>query len=166
MTAKLVLAGAVAAVLAGAAALWLAPRGEAPASARSAAQLEIAPLTIETAQGKREFRVELARTAAEQSRGLMHRRRMERDAGMLFVHRSPEVALMWMKNTYIPLDMLFIGADGRIARIAERTVPESEATISSGVPVIAVLELNGGTASRLGIAVGDRVRTRALPTGR
>ena len=75
----------------------------------------------------------------------------------LFIYRISAVQRMWMKNTLIPLDMLFIAGDGRIVRIAERTVPRSLETISSGVPVTAVLEVNGGTVSRLKISVGDRV---------
>jgi uncharacterized membrane protein (UPF0127 family) len=87
----------------------------------------------------------------------MYRRRMARDAGMLFLYKRSAPVQMWMKNTLIPLDMIFIAADGRIVTITERAVPRSLETISSGVPVIAVLELNGGTVSRLKIAVGDRI---------
>lgn len=154
------------ALVAGAGAVWLLWRGAAPAAVESGQRLETVALTIESAAGRHTFRVELARTPQEQARGLMFRRRLAPDAGMLFVNRRPEVALMWMKNTLIPLDMLFIDAEGRIVRIAERTVPESEATVSSGVPVVAILELNGGTASRLGIAAGDRVVSPALEAGR
>lgn len=119
-------------------------------------------LSIETGSGSQRFRVELALTPAEQARGLMFRERMAGDAGMLFVHPTPHVVTMWMKNTFIPLDMLFIDGAGSITHIAERTVPHSEAVISSGGPVIAVLELNAGTASRLKIRPGDKVRSKAL----
>ncbi|HYD99835.1 MAG TPA: DUF192 domain-containing protein [Alphaproteobacteria bacterium] len=121
------------------------------------------PLAIETAGGARhDFAVELALTPQEQARGLMFRESMPADRGMLFVWPQPRVLTMWMQNTLIPLDMLFIGADGRIVRIAERTVPMSQATISSEKPAVAVLELNGGTAARLGIKPGDRVLSEAL----
>jgi len=87
----------------------------------------------------------------------MYRRKMAADAGMLFVYPSDAPVSMWMKNTFIPLDMFFIGSDGRITHIAERTVPQSTELIGSYGPVRGVLELNGGTASRLGIKPGDRV---------
>lgn len=82
---------------------------------------------------------------------------MAADAGMLFLHKRNRVVTMWMANTYLPLDMLFIEADGRIARIAANTIPQSRDTISSRKRVRAVLELNAGTARRLGISVGDRI---------
>lgn len=119
-------------------------------------------LTIETASGVHEFRVELALTPSQHAQGLMFRQRMAPDAGMLFVYNVEEVVTMWMRNTFIPLDMVFIDSRGRIAHIAERTVPQSEAVISSGGPVVAVLELNAGTASRLKLRPGDRVRSPAL----
>lgn len=120
-----------------------------------------APLTIETGAGKREFTVEVARSGAQQAQGLMFRRRLAADAGMLFVYRRAEPIAMWMQNTFLPLDMLFIGADRRIAHIVERTVPMSTATISSKGPVSSVLELNAGTVSRLGIETGDLVSSPA-----
>ena len=82
---------------------------------------------------------------------------MAPDAGMLFDYKTPSMATMWMKNTLIPLDMLFVDAQGRIVNIHERAVPGSLATISAAAPVRAVIELNGGTAARLGIRPGDRV---------
>jgi uncharacterized membrane protein (UPF0127 family) len=115
------------------------------------------PLTIRTSAGAHDFRVELATTNDQQATGLMYRRKMAADAGMLFVYPSDAPVSMWMKNTFIPLDMFFIGSDGRITHIAERTVPQSIELIGSNGPVRAVLELNGGTASRLGIKPGDRV---------
>jgi uncharacterized membrane protein (UPF0127 family) len=120
-------------------------------------------LVIETQSGERHhFTVELAVKPNEQARGLMFRRQLPADHGMLFVYpRSGEIQ-MWMKNTLIPLDMIFIARDGTIARIAERTVPLSLQTIAAGEPVLAVLEVNGGTASRLGIGPGDRVLHRAF----
>ncbi|MFQ5774405.1 MAG: DUF192 domain-containing protein [Kiloniellaceae bacterium] len=122
-------------------------------------------LTIETAAGARHrFRVELALTPAQQAQGLMYRRRLPADAGMLFLYGNDAPVSMWMRNTLIPLDMLFIGRDGRIVHVAERTVPGSLETISAGRPVAGVLELNGGTAARLRIRVGDRVLHPAFGT--
>lgn len=115
-------------------------------------------LTIAAADGKQHhFRIELARNPDDRARGLMYRRALDTDAGMLFDFETPQLVSMWMMNTLIPLDMLFIAADGRIATIAERTVPHSTASILSEVPVRGVLELNGGTVARLGIKRGDRV---------
>jgi uncharacterized membrane protein (UPF0127 family) len=122
------------------------------------AKFESASLAIVTDAGRYEFKVEVALTPEQRGQGLMFRRDMARDAGMLFdFGASPDRASMWMKNTYIPLDMLFIRSDGRIESIAERTVPHSLEAISSRGPVRYVLELNGGTAARLGIGPGDRV---------
>src|SRR6185437_1187319 len=112
-------------------------------------------LTIETAAGKHRFTVELAQTPKQMAQGLMYRRSLPADAGMLFEFPSPQIAAFWMKNTLIPLDMLFIAADGRITGIHERAVPLSEEPIVSAGSVVAVLELNGGTAARLGIKPGD-----------
>ena len=103
------------------------------------------------------FRIETARTPGEQARGLMFRRSLADDAGMLFAYEDEQVIHMWMRNTYISLDMLFIAADGRIARIAAETEPFSETTISSGSKVVGVLEIPGGRAAVLGIRVGDVV---------
>lgn len=115
------------------------------------------PLTIRTAKGQRAFRVEVARTPAQQEQGLMFRRELEPDSGMIFPMKPPRPAAFWMRNTIIPLDMVFIRADGTIARIAANTVPFSEATVESGEPVAAVLEIAGGRAAELGIAAGDKV---------
>jgi len=88
----------------------------------------------------------------------MFRRTMAPDAGMLFHYKTPTLATMWMRNTLIPLDMLFVDAQGRIVNIHERAVPQSLDVIAAAAPVRAVIELNGGTAARLGIAPGDRVQ--------
>ncbi len=112
-----------------------------------------------------EFRVHLARSSEERSRGLMFVRKMPEDVGMLFLYDRPGRLSMWMKNTYIPLDIIFIGADGRIIRIARNAEPHSLASIASGGPAIAVLELNGGISDTLGLAVGQRVLHRLLPNG-
>jgi uncharacterized membrane protein (UPF0127 family) len=92
----------------------------------------------------------------------MFRRQLDAGAGMLFLFGGTEVRGLWMKNTLIPLDMMFIDEEGKIVRIEERTVPHSERAIVSGKPVAAVLEVNAGTASRLMIKPGDRVRHPAF----
>jgi uncharacterized membrane protein (UPF0127 family) len=114
-------------------------------------------LDIETAQGRHHFAIELATTSDQQVRGLMYRRTLAPDAGMLFLYDDDHEIQMWMKNTLIPLDMIFIRADGTVLSVAERAVPQSLATIPSKGPARAVLEVNGGTAARLGIKPGDRV---------
>jgi uncharacterized membrane protein (UPF0127 family) len=120
----------------------------------------LSPLSITTASGTHRFNVEYADTPDRRAVGLMHRPSMAADAGMLFDFKTDAPVSMWMRNTRIPLDMLFIARDGRIVNIAERTVPFSETTIASKGPVRAVLELNGGTSARLGIKPGDRVTHR------
>lgn len=115
------------------------------------------PLTIEADGTRHVFDIEVARTASERSRGLMFRRELPEDYGMLFDFGPEREVSMWMKNTFVPLDMLFIRADGTIRRIAERTTPFSTDSIPSRGPVSAVLELPGGTTRRLGIAAGDTV---------
>jgi len=127
----------------------------APAAAQKLERLEIVTRT-----GVHVFDVEIAATPEERSKGLMHRRELPQGQGMLFDFEGEGPIAMWMRNTYISLDMMFIRADGRIARIAESTVPMSETTIPSGAPVKAVLEVIAGTAKRLGIAAGDRVAHR------
>ena len=119
--------------------------------------LEVAPLTVRSGGKVHRFRVELARTSAEQGRGLMFRSRMGADEGMLFPLDRPRMAAFWMKNTVIPLDIIFVGADGRISNIAANTVPYSLDSVVSDGAAKAVLELNGGRAAQLGIAAGDRV---------
>lgn len=133
--------------------LWLAVA--APWNAPRAADLQ--PLRIETKRGAHTFLVELATTREQQDRGLMFRKTLEDSHGMLFDFRREQPISMWMQNTYIPLDMMFIRADGRILRIAENTKPMSTDQIESGGPVKAVLEVNAGTSKKLGIAAGDRV---------
>ena len=138
-------------------ALCLAQAG--PARAQSAlANFERGELEIETGDGTRHvFQIELATTPEQKSQGLMFRRSLAPDGGMLFIYPSVRTITMWMRNTLIPLDMVFIAADGRIVKVAQRTVPMSLATISSDGPAKAVLEVNGGTAARLGLKPGDRV---------
>jgi len=119
---------------------------------------ERSTLTIRTESGSHKFDVELAVTPEELSFGLMHRRSLAANAGMLFDYSRPQKVAMWMKNTLIPLDMVFIDATGTVAHISERAVPQSLRTISSRVLVRAVLELNGGTVARLKIKIGDRIQ--------
>jgi uncharacterized membrane protein (UPF0127 family) len=120
-------------------------------------QFATADLTIVSANGHHRFTVELAETPAQMEQGLMFRRSLAPDAGMLFDFKQPTVATMWMHNTLIPLDMLFVDQQGLIVNIAQRAVPESNDTIAAVAPVRAVIELNGGTAERLGIKPGDHV---------
>ncbi len=121
------------------------------------AQAALEKLDIVTAGGPRDFQVEVMRTEPERERGLMFRRFLPADRGMLFVTQRAAPAMMWMKNTYIPLDMVFIGADGRVVSTAENAEPLSERVIPSGGPALGVLELNAGTVAKYGIKAGDKV---------
>ena len=125
-------------------------------SASAHAQL-LQPLTIVTASGRHTFEVELADNDASRAQGLMYRRSLAPDRGMLFDFKRVEPISMWMQNTYVSLDMLFIRPDGTIARVATNAEPLSTRTIPSGEPVLAVLEVVAGTAARLGIKPGDKV---------
>ena len=147
--------------------LLLLPIALGVASVASAQQLQLqtfekSTITIATASGAKKFAVELAVTPAQEEQGLMFRQRLAPDAGMLFVFGETATRTFWMKNTLIPLDMLFIAADGRIVDIHERAVPLSEDVIASRAPARAVLELNGGTVARLGIKTGDVVRHKSF----
>ena len=124
------------------------------------AQLQSFPkaeLTIVSAGGPHKFTVELATTPGQMEQGLMFRKSLPPDGGMLFDYRTPSMASMWMKNTLIPLDMLFVDERGRVINIHERAVPGSLDPIAAAAPARAVIELNGGTAARLGIRPGDQV---------
>ncbi len=114
-------------------------------------------LVIDAEHACHRFQIYLALTRAQQRRGLMFVRDLAPNAGMLFVYRAPAYLSMWMKNTFIPLDMLFVRADGSVASIAEHTEPQSEQSIAADEPVLYVLELNAGTTSRLGIVPGSRL---------
>lgn len=114
-------------------------------------------LTIDTRAGPKTFKIEVARTPEQQALGLMFRTKLPDDEGMLFPHDDAREVTMWMRNTFIALDMVFIRADGEIHRIEANTEPMSERVIASNGPVGGVLEIAGGAASRLGIAPGDRV---------
>ena len=118
----------------------------------------LTPVTIRTADGRAvELKVELALTPEQSERGLMYRLSMPPDQGMLFDFHEEKEVFMWMKNTVLPLDMIFLKGDGSVAGIAKRAVPFSTEIISSPGKVRGVLEVNGGTADRLRIAVGDHV---------
>ena len=123
-------------------------------------------LEIATRSGVRTFAVELAVTDEERAKGLMFRKQVPEGYGMLFDFKQEQQVTMWMKNTYVSLDMLFIKNDGRIARIAENTKVLSEDIIPSGQPVRAVLEVVGGTARKYGIAAGDKVAYPQIFGGR
>ena len=135
-----------------------APALEAPLS-------KIEPLTVATDGDAHMFTVEIADTDELRARGLMFRQRLPEDRGMLFYFGSPRPVSMWMKNTYISLDMLFIREDGTIAYIAENTVPKSLDTVGVSEPVLAVLELAGGVSKKLGIRAGDTVYHRLFNNG-
>lgn len=123
-------------------------------------------LAIRTASGEIKFKVELALTSEQKSRGLMFRNKLEPYTGMLFDFGQPQVVSMWMMNTLIPLDMVFIAADGRIINIAANTKPRSTDTILSQGPAKGVLEIGGGTARLLGIKPGDVVLHRFFGTAK
>ena len=127
--------------------------GVTPAVAQS-----LEKLVIQTSSGPKSFDVEVMRTDEERAKGLMNRRYLPAERGMLFDFKVEQPVSMWMMNTYIPLDMLFIRKDGTIARIAEMTEPLSTRTIASGENVLGVLEINGGISAKLGIKPGDKVQ--------
>lgn len=129
---------------------------EAPLE-RSPAGLDQVPLTITSSNGEHRFTVEVARTPEEQAQGLMNRNSVPPDRGMIFPYDPPAQVSFWMKNTLVPLDMIFIGADGKIGRIAANTTPMALDPVASIDPVSAVLEVAGGRAAELGIKQGDKV---------
>ncbi len=136
--------------------VMLVPRAQEPTASQPTLPMEA--LTIASKDGQRHpFHVEVATTAAEQKVGEMFRTSVPPDGGMLFVWTKPRNIQMWMQNTLVPLDMVFIEPNGTISRIEDDAVPQSLRIIDSGGPVAATLELAGGTAARLGIAVGDKV---------
>ena len=136
--------------------------------AQSAAQAELPKekLEIITRDGKvHDFNVEMALRPDQQTVGLMFRPSVPTDGGMLFDWHGERQSQMWMKNTVAPLDMVFIGADGKVRAIAENTVPQSLATIDSRLPVRATLELAAGTTAKMDIRVGDTVKQRIFGNG-
>lgn len=133
------------------------PKPAADTSAQATAAPALIPVVIRTASAAHRFDVEVARTSQEQEKGLMFRKNLPQDSGMLFPMEPPRTASFWMENTLIPLDMLFIHTDGTIAFIGANEAPYARTPVSAGIPVAAVLELAGGRAAALGIREGDRV---------
>jgi uncharacterized membrane protein (UPF0127 family) len=133
------------------------PARQVQAKAESPAGLSLVPLEIRSGKRIHRFTVEVAASAEQQQRGLMFRKRVGPNAGMIFPFARPDLASFWMKNTVIPLDIIFIRADGTIANIAVNTIPYSLDNVRSKEPVIAVLELAGGRTVELGIKENDRV---------
>ncbi|MGH6949726.1 MAG: DUF192 domain-containing protein [Vitreimonas sp.] len=128
------------------------------------AAVETEQVTIDTANGPVRFTVEIADDNQERARGLMFRESLGDDRGMLFHFQEPEHASFWMRNTQISLDIIFIGVDGRILNIAERTTPYSEESVPAAGLTRGVLEIRGGLARERGIRAGDRVRHRIFPS--
>lgn len=122
-------------------------------------------LTIESGEASHTFNIEVARSPGEKAHGLMYRTALPAGTGMLFPYDEATEIQMWMRNTYISLDMVFIRADGRIHRVEARTEPMSEKIIPSNGDVTAVLEIGAGEASRLGLKSGDVVRHGHFGTG-
>ena len=128
---------------------------------QSAAGLEQVTLCITSGAKTRAFTVELAQTSMQQAKGLMFRTALADNAGMVFPFPEPRMASFWMKNTVIPLDIIFVRTNGTIESIAENTIPYSTTPVASGEPVGAVLELRGGLSAELGISAGDKVKWTA-----
>ncbi|MFC7331994.1 DUF192 domain-containing protein [Rhodocista pekingensis] len=133
----------------------------------AAARLDRSSVRVETASGaSHRFEVELALTPQDQARGLMYRDHLDPAAGMLFLYDRPQPASFWMRNTLIPLDIIFIAADGRIVNIAAEARPLDETPLPSDGPILGVLEIGGGLAAKLGIRPGDRVVHSAFEKGK
>ncbi len=127
--------------------------------------LPLETLSVETAGGVKTFKVQIAKTLRQKQTGLMFRTEMPAEEGMLFTYKYPEVVGFWMRNTYIPLVIIFVRADGTIANIAYNTIPMSLDNVSSDGHVTGVLEINGGLAEALGIEPGDKVLYDHFKTG-
>lgn len=162
---RLVLMLALVAVLPAGCGAGAGASAEAPVASRSEAGLDIVPLTIASGGRTHSFQVEVARTDAQQTRGMMYRERLAPDRGMIFPYATPQRLSFWMKNTPASLDLIFIAADGTIESIAPDAVPLSLEQISSVGPVVSVLEIAGGRAAELGLKPGDRVQWAEM-TGR
>lgn len=119
--------------------------------------LDVVPLTVASGKTVHAFDVEVARTGQEQNQGLMFRTQLGPNEGMIFPRDPPRMASFWMKNTPLPLDIIFVGGDGRIINIAANTVPYSLESVTSDAPAALVLEIPGGRAAELGIGPGDTV---------
>ncbi len=136
----------------------------AQGSAQAQDMMRVEPITIVTHNGSNTFSAEVADTDATRERGLMFRQVMPQDEAMMFDVGTPRPIAMWMKNTYVALDMVFVRQDGTIAAIAENTVPKSLDTVGVQEPVKAVIELAAGTAKRIGLGKGDHVFASILST--
>jgi len=142
---------------------WQARPKSAAVAATPSSKLDT--VEILTSRGRVRFTVELAVTKAEQARGLMFRKSLAPDRGMLFPYDPPQRAAFWMKNTLIPLDIVYIAPDGRVLSIARNAVPHDETPLPSGGIIRGVLEIPGGRAAQLGILPGDRVFNKIFPKG-
>jgi len=136
-----------------------------PGQSKPAQKAGLETLEIVTSRGTAKFTVEIAATPAQQQRGLMFRTSLAPDKGMLFTYAKPQSASFWMKNTLIPLDIIYIAPNGRVLSIARNAIPHDETPIPSGGYILGVLEIAGGRANQLGILPGDRVRHRIFPKG-
>ena len=137
--------------------------GMAMAAAPKAPKFDAAPLTITTKDGVvHPFTVELAISSAQREYGLMFRTEMAPDHGMIFDFQTPQLVRMWMENTVLPLEMVFLDGQGTVTHIVENAVPYSQTIIDSGGQVTYVIELNGGIVKKLGLAVGDRAASPAI----
>jgi uncharacterized protein len=125
-------------------------------------QTGLEKLEIVTSSGRHVFSVEVMRSDRDRERGLMFRRFLPKDRGMLFDFEVEQPVMMWMKNTYLPLDMIFISRSGKVVGLAENTEPLSEKIIPSGAPAYGVLEVNAGTVARIGLRIGDTIRHPAF----
>ena len=123
-------------------------------------------LVLKTDSGDHNFNIEVATTDQERALGLMFRRSLPENGGMLFLYDQPQPAAMWMKNTLIPLDMVFISPEGKVHRIEANAEPFSTAVIPSGGDIVGVLELKGGEAGRIGLKRGDKVLYPGLTKGK
>ncbi len=133
------------------------------AAARAEAPLEA--LTIDTASGPHRFKVEVMRTDSERERGLMYRKTMARDRGMLFEYQREQPVTFWMHNTYLPLDLIFIGKDGRVVNVAADAKPMDDSLIPSAGPALGVLELDAGMAKTIDLKAGDVVHHTMFDDG-
>lgn len=147
------------AVLALAAAMALGQAG----CATAAAPPKLEPLEVVTPQGRTKFMVEVVDNDATREKGLMFRKSLAADRGMLFDFKKPREVYFWMRNTLIPLDIIYIKADGRVLSIARNARPHDETPLPSGGPILGVLEISGGRAAEIGVLPGDRVIHRIFP---
>jgi uncharacterized protein len=132
------------------------------ACAQTSSALPVETIVIDARGGPARFKVEVAADLESQERGLMNRKNLAPDAGMIFDFHRAQFVTFWMKDTYIPLDMLFVRADGTISTIEPNAIPMSTDPIRSREPIVAVIELNGGRAHDLGIEPGDKVHAAEL----